>query len=462
VRVRRHIIALIIAGSVGLAASGQPPAATPPHPATTVGTPGQNAPKPPNPAAIPEKAIELFNKKDFTGCYDVLKKNAQGSPSAPQPRVQLALMFFNARDGQDARKMLELAAIEDPGHPDVYLTNASFAFNEGRLTEAVLSLTMALKSAENPRWEANQRTRFTRDSLLGLAACFETRGQWDKAKEEVVELLKSDENNTIYLQRLGAIEFQLGTLDKAQEAFKKGFKLDPTVDPPELRMGMLWFAKKDPTKTEEWLKKAVAAHSTIAKVHRGYGEFLLDQARLSDADVELKEAEKIAPTARDTLFLRGLYYRYMKKFSDAETIFDDLSRKFPADIPVSMNLALCLAESTDKVKQQRAVDIGELVVRQAPKLAEAYSVLGWCYFKIGRLDDAEASLKKSASSGQLALDPAFYLASVLVARGKEEDAYKMLKDALAEKGPFVYRAEAKKMFDVLDKKLPKKKEETRR
>jgi tetratricopeptide (TPR) repeat protein len=452
---------LLAGGLVGLSAAGQPPTATP--------TTGQDAPKPPAPTPLPEKAIELFNKKDVPGCYEELLKAARTNPMAPHPRVQLALLFFEARDGKSARAMLELAAREDPKHPDVYLTNASFAYGEGRVTDAILNLTVALKEADTARWNAVQRDRFTRNARDGLIACFETRARmsaepkehtsanWMLAKEQVLALIEADKKNAVFRQKLGFIEFQLDNPDAAVAAYTQAFKDDPTVDPPELQMALRYLERNNPEKTEEWLKKAASAHPKEAKVHRWYAEFLLNEGRLGEVEKHVKLAEEIAPTARDTLFIRGLYNRYKKNFGEAEKVFDDLSRKYPADIMVAANLALSLAESTDKVKQQRGVDLAETVVRQSPQNADGYAVLGWCLFKIGRLDDAEKALATAAQ--RMGFDSVYYFARLLTARGKEEDAYKMLKAVVELKGPFVYRDEAKKLFDELDKKLPKEKKE---
>lgn len=454
--VRRLSAALLFGGLVGLTAGGQPPTAG-------TGSTSQDPPKLPSPV-IPEKAVEFFRKKEYVDCYKELEKAAKDHPSAPHPRVQLAIMFFDSRDGQNARAQLEAAAMDDVGHPDLYLTNANFAYGEGRITDAILNLTAALSYAENPRWNPNQRSRFTSDARNGLAYCFEARRDWASAKEQIQALITADGKNTMFKQRLGFYEFQLGKLNEAFAAFSQAYKDDQTLDPPELRMGLLWIQnpKPDMAKAEEWLKKAIAAYPKEAKVFRGYAEFLMNDGRLNDADAQLKTAESLAPTARDTLFLRGVYHRYRNKMSDAETIFEDLSRKFPADIPVSMNLALCLAESTDKVKLQRGLDLAELVVRQAPKQPDAYAVAGWLYYKNNRLDDAEKALYTASSGGRVALDSAYYLSRLLVDRGKYEDAYKILKAALAEKGPFVKRGEAQKLFDDVDKKVPKEKKEEKK
>ena len=60
------------------------------------------------------------------------------------PKVTLSRWFLEAKEGAAARQMLEQAATEDPGHPEVLLTNASYALGEGRVTDAILSLEAAI------------------------------------------------------------------------------------------------------------------------------------------------------------------------------------------------------------------------------------------------------------------------------------------------------------------------------
>src|SRR5262249_33793840 len=114
-----------------------------------------------------------------------------------------------------------------------------------------------------------------------------------------------------------------------------------------------------------------------------------------------------------------------------------------------------------KDKQQRAIEYAESVVRQTPQNPDGYAVLGWCLFKKNKLDDAEKALA-TAAQGRMGYDSVYYLARLLTVRGKEEEAYKILKTVLEQKGPFVYRDEAKKLFDELDKKLPKEKKEVKK
>jgi len=126
---------------------------------------------------------------------------------------------------------------------------------------------------------------------------------------------------------------------------------------------------------------------------------------------------------------------------------------------VAKNLALSLAESADADKRRRAVDVAETVARQDSQNGDTLAILAWCYFKNNKLPEAEQAMAVATSpklGGRLSLDSAYYLAKILAAKSKIEDAHKILKAAKDEKGPFVYRAEARGLFDELDKKVPPK------
>jgi hypothetical protein len=64
--------------------------------------------------------------------------------------------------------------------------------------------------------------------------------------------------------------------------------------------------------------------------------------------------------------------------------------------------------------------------------------------------------------GAVSLDTAYYLARLLNERQKFADAQTLLKNAIGNRGPFVYRAEAQALLAELDQKVPPKKEEPKK
>ena len=419
---------------------------------------------PPKAAPMPDldKALETFKTGKFDEALEQLKKAHGANPQMQPPRVVLASWFLLAEKGKEARLTLERFTAEDPKHPDGYLLNANFAFNEGRFTDSILSCQAALQFAADARFDAELRKRFVRDARHGLAACFEQRGDVASLKEQLAGLLNDDPKNAPLRGRLAAATFLGGKPEEAFADFRKVFEDDPTTDPPELRIAQLWIAKGDRDKAEEWLKKAVTAHSGNAKTHRAYAGYLLDESKPDAAKLYADAALKLEPKARETAALAALMARHKKDHAAAEVAFEQLHRDAPGDPFALGNLAITLSESADDTKRKRGVELAESLVKQNGRAADAYAVLGYCYFKAGRVDDADKALGTAASTGQVGLDTAYYLALMLNEKKKYPEAQKLLTDATGARGAFVYRAEAKALLAEIAKKVPTQKGEPKK
>lgn len=409
----------------------------------------------PPPAAEDEKAVQLFKAGKLDDALKELQKLAKANPQLPPARIRMSELLVKAGQGQAARSQLELAAAEDPRHPAVFLMNGSYAFGEGRITDTVLSCQAALAAAADPRWDADQRKKFTREARLGLAAAFEARRDWQAAKENLTAILNDDPKQMVARQRMAAANFWLGGPEQAFSEFQAIYKDDPTQELPEMRMAQLWGAR-EPEKSETWLKRAVTTHPKVAKSHRAYAGWLLDNARGEEAQVYVDSASKLDPNSRETLALRGLLARYKKDYSTAEQAFEALHKDYPNDAFAAWNLALTLIESDDANKKRRAVDLAEAEVRKNQRGAEGYAVLGWCYYKSGRLEEADKALGTAGTAGQVRLDTAYFMARLLADKMKYEEAHKILKEAVNGRGPFPYRTDAQALLTEVEAKLPKK------
>src|SRR5262245_55695710 len=71
-----------------------------------------------------EKAGEALRKGQFDDAYKLLQEAVKKKPDLPPARLMLARMFSRVQDmGPQARATLELAAAENPDHPEIYLQN---------------------------------------------------------------------------------------------------------------------------------------------------------------------------------------------------------------------------------------------------------------------------------------------------------------------------------------------------
>ena len=423
------------------------------------GTALAQPPVPPKPvlSADEEKGRELLRAGKLDDAVESFRKAAKANPALPPPRVYLADLLFQAQQGQAARQSLERAALEDPEHPAMLLLNASFALGEGRITDLILSCQAALKAAESPRWDAEQRKKYQREARYGLSAGYEARRDYATQKQILGELLVAEPKNAQLRGKYGVAQFVSGKVEEAIAEFATAFKDDPTADPPELQMARLWEKRPDAAKADEWYAKAMAAHPKNAQGFREYAGWLMNTGRLDEAKAPLDAAVTLEPDARNTLALRGLFARYRRDFPTAEVAFDKMYRESPRDRFAGLSLALVLAESPEKLKQARAVELAESLVKQNERAADGYAVLGWTLYKLGRVDEAQQMLVKAASGGAVERDTAYYLGKVLFDKALGDDARKVLKEALAAPGPFVNKKEAAALAAEVEKKYPEKK-----
>lgn len=461
---RSTALAAVLTLAFAAAVGGQPPP-TPPMPT-----------KPAAPAPNPdvEKALELFKQNKVPDALELLKKAAKANPALPQPKLQLAQWCLQANNGQLARQFIEQAIAEDRTHVEGYVFNGNVAFNEGRVTEAILNLQTAEALAREPRWDAEQRKRFLRNIRDGLASCFTARGDYDAAKEHLRGMLNEDPKNGLLRQRLAEVVFRGGKPEEAFEELTKAFADDATLDPPDLRMAVLWQGKStasgaataaeaDRKKAEDHFKKAVTAHPKNAKCHREYAVWLMEDGRTDAAGLYVEAMTAIDPAGRDTLAAKALWHLHRKEYAAAEAVLEGIMKDAPGDSFASGYLCVALAESGDEKKRKRAVELAETLVRANQRAPLPYAVLGWSLLKAGKVDDADKALGVVLSAGQVSLDTAYYLARLLAEKQKFEEAHRILKEAVSSPhGLFVYRQEAKAWLPELAKKVPEKKDEPKK
>lgn len=433
----RPLMTLVCAAALTAAASAQPPAGA-------------------KPASTPqeEKARELFAAGKPDDALKQLQEAVKANPRLPPARVQLAGMFYLAKQGAAARQNLETALAEDPRHPAALLLNAQFALTEGHATDAIFSCQAAVALAAAPRWDPDQRKQFVREGRIGLAAAFEARRDFAGARDQYAALLADDPKSGPARSRLAAAIFHLGKPDEAFAEMRTAFQDDPAVELPELQLFALYAGQGDLDKAEEALKQAVAAHGTLAKTHRAYAAWLTDTGKLDAAQRALDAATKIDPASKDTLAVRGMLLRNRKDYAAAEAVFAGLLKDAPESTFAALNLALALAESGDPAKVTRAIKLAEGEARKNPRNPEALAVLAWCYFKSDQADEAEKLINAAAQAGPLNRDTGYYAARILADGNRYPEAYKVLKDVASARGPHIYRAESAALLAEVEKKLP--------
>jgi Flp pilus assembly protein TadD len=109
-----------------------------------------------------------------------------------------------------------------------------------------------------------------------------------------------------------------------------------------------------------------------------------------------------------------------------------------------------LVNQDDEAKKRRGLEYAQIDVRVFPDQSEAFSTVGWALYRLGRIDEAEANLRKAATMPRPSPDTFYFLARTMVDRGRKDEAKMVLQvQALKSPVPFLMRKEAESLMEEL-------------
>jgi tetratricopeptide (TPR) repeat protein len=394
-------------------------------------------------------ALGRFQQGDVDGALARLNDLTRDDPELPPARVILAQFQASANQAAAMRSSLEQAVAETPSDPEAYLILGDLATREGRLTEAGLLCAQADKlvaalSAANPRKQSLDRR-----AKLGLAWVAEARHDWQAAHGYLDALANSEPGNTGILQRLGQALFHLEKRDEALAKLKAAAEADQNALAAEVLMALLHQEAGDTERAAALMNQAVEANPEDFKTHLAAAQWAMNAQRLDEAARYADAAVTLAPDSIEAKLLRGTIALFSGDYQAAESDLEAVHLYTPANFAAANNLALALCEQNDESKKRRALEYAQINGRQYPKQKEALSTLGWVLYKSGQLDNAESVLREAAAGAGPSGDTAYYLARVLIDRGRGAEAKPLLSTALKTKLSFLYREDAENQLKKL-------------
>jgi tetratricopeptide (TPR) repeat protein len=401
------------------------------------------------------EAITRFRNNDVSGARDLLIRARQNNPKLPPVEVMMGRLWAAANQLNSARSELEKAVIAYPNDPDAYIYFAEADLAEHRVTDAEAVLLKAKplidKYNENLKRKRNFDIRFN----AGMAAVSEDRNQWEAALPYLKAWLDFDPDNVAAHQRLGRALFELGKPTEAYNEFEAALKLDPKSINPYIALAELYEQAKDRTNAAKSISYAVQKNAKDLNVHLQAARWALVTNQLNEAQKYAEKALQIDPKSLEAKILCGEIARFTGDLKTAESYLEQAVAQAPANIEASNQLALVLIESSEKDKQDRAMQIAELNLRATaqgdrvnPEIAATYA---WVMYKLGKTAEAEQILSKILSTGMISPDTAYYVGKMLQDRGKTDDAIKVLESALNSSSPFAQRQATAELLEQLKK-----------
>jgi tetratricopeptide (TPR) repeat protein len=139
----------------------------------------------------------------------------------------------------------------------------------------------------------------------------EARNAFDRA-------VKLEPENPDYNYAMGAASSFRHDPAEAVPYFEKYLKLKPQDPRGKLAMGAALFRAKDYAAAIPWLKESAGIPGTATKAHYYLGAIAIEEGRLDEALIELREALKAEPNYADALAELSQYYLMRKDYQQAE------------------------------------------------------------------------------------------------------------------------------------------------
>ena len=457
------LIAISLGGLTGAMASADPIPTTSDLPTA----PAADQSKYPEFAEAQQKA----NARDFEGALESLKAASAKHPELAPGEVLMADLLFSGLGNvqtqrqqiqlmQAARNYLEQAVVNHPKSPDAYVAFGELAVRDRRVTDAELLYTKAMSLVRALNDTQPRKQGLLRRCHAGLATVAENRADWATAETHLMAWLASDEDNAQAQFRLGRALFNSNNSDnrkRAYEVFKQASKLDDRLPPPELTVAQLFDQsanaadKKVATQWMDYAVKTAAGKPVPYQVatRLGVANWHWGRDEIDKAKEHAQAALETDPDSVNAKLMLGLIARYENDYAAAESIFGEVYRDAPDNITASTQLAICLADQGDAAKLQRALGLADSNARAQQNNLAAAAALGWVYFRLGRVEEAERLLSGVAAAGRPSAELMYYLANVLAERDRKDEALKLLKSTLDATGPQIYRDEAKALYAEL-------------
>ncbi len=258
-----------------------------------------------------------------------------------------------------------------------------------------------------------------------------------EAVTEAQALLKRDPNDIqsrrllgrIYLRSLG--DFSTGNgqsevVGRAIEQYAEIYRLDPSDAESALWLARLYRLRNDHDKAEAVLRGMLKDDPDNESAVEQLTQLLLDEGKSPEAIALLEEITARSPSPA-MLDLLGDAYTQSHDLPKAETAYRKATELDPSELSHQRGLGQTLMAEE---KYAEALDVYQKLTELMPDDADVYLRMAQIYRELHQLGKAEDNLVKARQYAPGSLEVMYNEAMLYQAQGRNEDAIRVLSDAV--------------------------------
>src|SRR5271168_3049207 len=259
------------------------------------------------------------------------------------------------------------------------------------------------------------------------------------AVDEATEILKRDPNDVqsrrllgrIYLRSLGDLNSGNGAqsemVQRAIEQYREIYKLDPTDSESALWLARLYRLHNDHDKAEAVLQSMLKDDPENEAAIEQLTQLLLDEGKSAEAVALLEGISQHSPSPT-LLDLLGDAYTQSHDLAKAEQAYRKAVDLDPSELSHQRGLGQTLMSEE---KFSDALVVYQKLADLMPDDSDVYLRIAQIYRELHQLDKAEENLVKARQYAPGSLEVMYNEAMLYQAQGRNEDAIRVLSDAVA-------------------------------
>ena len=354
-------------------------------------------PPPPNVSELKRfMAADLRRALQFQAALKVYQDMVAEEPNDAESYLRMSNIYTQLRDFTKAREAEDKARAIEPNNLDVRYNEVTILESEGKSTEAIARLKEILDTTAKKNYSKDEKGN--RIELLDrLWTLYRLNDQTEPAVEVLRQISEIDHERDAAVEALIIDTYRIGKdLTKAQKEADGALKRWP--EDRTLRVAHATvlgdLGQTDAAAGE--LKKLIDGKND-REIYLDLAAYVYDRVRKFDEEAKaLDAADKLSVSKEDkeaVWFQRGAMYEKMKKVDLAEAEFRKILEINP-DSAATMNyLGYMLADRN--VKLAEALSLITKALDKEPNNGAYLDSLGWVYFKMNRLPEAEENLRQA-------------------------------------------------------------------
>jgi tetratricopeptide (TPR) repeat protein len=367
-------------------------------------------------------AQDLIQAQRYPEALQIYQDLIAEDPSDAQSYLHMSQIYSRQRKFNEAHAASDKALAIDPANLDIRYNQVGILEAEGKTQQAIQTLKDILDSTAKRTYNAGERVLRGR-LLAGLAELYRDNDQTDLAVDAFRQMADVDVDQAAYAAREIVATYDAGhEFTKAQQEADADLKKWP--DDRLLHIAHATLLAD--------LGKSDQAIGEVKKLMDGKNDRetdmtlaqLYDKAKkYDDAAKALDAAEKLSTNddeKENVWFMRGAMYERMKKIDLSEVEFKKVLKVDPDSAAALNYIGYMLADRN--MRLQESLDLITKALELSPENGAYLDSLGWVYFRLGRLPEAEENLRRAVA--KTPSDPTVHdhIAQVLMAESKVQEA----------------------------------------